>query len=269
MIRWIGIALLSIAGFAASFVAVLYLAPGGRGPSAPVERSVEYGSIEHNERFDDPSIMSGALTFGWGKQEPWGVWMAGREATITVETDARARDDVQLVLEGRGPGPGRPSRILTVSVNDTPVGEADLDPNRSDIARRMAIPRDVFNRRWPPAITLRVDTDEPQAFGVRRIDLRDSGRIRLTRGFVDGCEQGRVFGWATADDLSVPVIVSANGQRLAGRMKVVERPDLAQLRLPRDAGFELIFAAPLPKGTEVSVTFPGGRPLDHSPCRVG
>jgi hypothetical protein len=262
------IVLLSALCFAASFAAVLYLGPLAPPVRPTVVRNIEFGSIDAAERFDDPTVMSAALTDGWGKQEPWGVWMAGREATIAPETTVRARDDIQLILEGRGPAPGRRPRRLQVLVNDSSVGEFDLAASRGDVAQRLVVDKDVFNRRWPPAIRLRLDGDEPEGFGVRRISMRDASQIRLTRGFVDGCEEGRVYGWASADNLPVPVIISANGERLTGRLKSIERPDLARLSISSSAGFELEFAKPLPKGTEVHVVFPGGRPLDQSPCRI-
>lgn len=265
--RWPAILLLFCIGVAASFAVVVNLIPGGiRG--APTARAIDYDRIEHDERFDDPSILSNALTSGWGKQEAWGVWMGGREAAIVLETSARARADIQMILEGRGPPAGRPARLLQVLVNDSPVGEIELQPGRGEIARRLVVAQAVFDRRWPPTITVRLDDARPEGFGIRRVSLRDASQIRIARGFVDGCESGKVYGWATADDIAVPVIVTANGERLTGRMNVIERPDLAQLRLPRDAGFELVFPKPLPNGTEVHVSFPGGRPLDQSPCRI-
>lgn len=253
--------------FAVSFAAVFFLGGDSTTPSRNVPLPAQ-GSIDLMERFDDPSILSAAMTAGWGKQEPWGVWISGRQATVTLEPEARAREDVNLVFEGRGPEPGRAARLLRVLVNGTFVGEVELAAQRGDIARRLLIPQDALNRRWPPQITFELDQVDARGFGLRRVVLSDAARFRQARGFVDGCDQAKVFGWAMADDLATPVIIVANGERLAGRLRIVDRADLAAERLPRDAGFELTFSKPLPKGTDVHVTLPGGRTLEHSPCRI-
>lgn len=265
--RWLFVGLCLLLAFGASFATVFFLNGNAIVPASNVPLPA-LGSIDHMERFDDPSILSAAMTAGWGKQEPWGVWMSARQATVTLEPEARAREDVNLVFEGRGPEPGRAARLLRVLVNGTFVGEVELAAQRGDIARRLLVPHDALNRRWPPQITFELDQADARGFGLRRVVLSDAARFRQARGFVDACDQSKVVGWAMADDLATPVIVVANGERLAGRLRTIDRPDLAAERLPRDAGFELTFSKPLPKGTEVHVTLPGGRTLEHSPCRI-
>src|SRR5262249_6990057 len=154
--RWLLLGLGLLTAFGASFAAVLFLGSDVN----PLARSVPLpplGSIDHMERFDDPSILSSAMTAGWGKQEPWGVWMSARQATLTLEPEVRASEDVQLVFEGRGPEPGRAARLLRILVNNTFVGEIELAAQRADIARRLLVPQDALNRRWPPQIAFELD----------------------------------------------------------------------------------------------------------------
>ena len=138
------------------------------------------------------------------------------------------------------------------------------------LQHRFIIPQAVFNRNTPAIIELEESREDADVvLGLRSFTVREPPLLRAYQGTLDGCEGRKLWGWAIANDLPVPVVASIDGKPVEATFVNVLRPDLEAHALPNSAGFEITLANPVPDGSEVSVSFYGsdGHTLQNSPCR--
>jgi putative transposase len=230
-------------------------------PTAPVDTSIRlnsYGSVS--------TLLKG----GWDRPQPWGTWMSGNSASILLGFDALARGDVDLLLEARTqPLQGIEPPTVIVRFNDAELGRWQLPAQARRLRRRFIIPAAVFNRRTDAQLSFEIaaTSPTPTVFGVEGLSLRDARHLTDFKGFLDHCSQGKLVGWAIAENTAVSVTASVNGQPIKAVLTSMERPDLASKGLPDDAGFVLTPAQPIAAGSRVEVRFANGRPLIGSPCQ--
>jgi putative transposase len=248
-------------GLAAGFAFGIRGPAESRGPATvPVSMEVRltsYGGV------------SGMLEHGWDRPQPWGTWMSGNDASIILGFDGPAPGDVELLVEARAqPIPDKDSPTIVVRFNDAELGRWRLPAEARELRRRFIVPEDVFNRSTEARLSFAISADQPTptVFGVQSLQLRDARLLTNFKGFVDSCTQGKLVGWAIAEDTPVSIGASIGGEPVRAALTNVERPDLASHGLPIDAGFELTPATPITGGSTVDVRFANGQPLTGSPC---
>ena len=151
----------------------------------------------------------------------------------------------------------------------TPLPDADPPASESRKARRpcpvcSATEVEVLHTQH---LEIPAASPTPTVFGVEALSLRDARHLTDFKGFLDRCNQGKLVGWAVAENTAVSVTASVNGEPIKAVLSSLERPDLASHGLPDDAGFVLTPAQPIAPGSKVEVRFANGRPLMGSPCQ--
>ena len=233
---------------------------GGDSPSNGADAALPANSEIH--------VTSGMLDGGWDTSEPWGSWMTGKEARITVGLDGPSRADVALLIEGRTRLlPGKYPATLVVRFNSVELGRWHLPAQAGDVRRSFIVPLAVFNRTTEGQLSFEVLESAPTAaFGLQSVSVRDVRQLTGFRGSLESCTIEKFRGWAVTEDAPVSVGASVNGEPVAAVFSSVERPDLASHGLPTGAGFELRPEKPLPAGSTVEVRFADGHPVQGSPC---
>ena len=251
-----------IGGLVAGFAFGLESTPLDEGPATvPVDTSIRLTSY---------ASVSSLLDAGWDRPQPWGTWMTGNNASILLGFDGPARGDVDLLLEARTqPVEGIEPPTIIVRFNDAELGRWHLPAQARRLRRRFIIPEAVFNRSTDAHLSFEIPANSPTptVFGVEALSLRDARHLTDFKGFLDRCNQGKLVGWAVAENTAVSVTASVNGQPIKAVLSSLERPDLASQGLPGDAGFVLTPAQPIAPGSKVEVRFANGRPLMGSPCQ--
>lgn len=242
--------------FAAGFMGVDHVMSRAAPEPAPIQIDL---------RFNLADIQRRSIGPGWGEPERPGLWQNAPEAVVIIEAGA-AGGDVLLMIEGRGRGSADEAPAdIAVLVNGQNVGRWEWDGSDAPRFARFAVPKDAANRERPMRIAFRA---QRPILGLRRIGLRDLRPLAAFKGHLDLCEGQRVAGWAHADLLPAPVVVRLNGEPQDVRTRSASRPDLPAHGIPAEAGFDLVLPSAIKSGDEVEVTFPNGRRLVNSPCRL-
>ena len=159
---------------------------------------------------------------------------------------------------------------MIVRFNDAELGRWRVPEEARNLRRRFIVPAAVFNKSTAAQLTFAFAAKAPLSpvFGLEAVSLRDARLLHDYLGFVDSCKDGKLAGWAVAQGTGVSVAASIDGAPVAAAFVNTMRPDLAEHGLPKDAGFELTLAEPVPAGTAIDVRFANGRPLRGSPCKL-
>ncbi len=225
--------------------------------------------VDTSVRLNSFSAISGSLAKGWDKPQPWGTWMVGSQASVTLGVDGPSRGDVELLIEGKTqPVQGVDPPTVTVRFNDAELGRWQLPAQAGQLRRRFIVPAAIFNRGTDARVSFDLaSTPASGVFGVQALSLRDVRFLANFRGFVDTCTPEKLGGWAVADGAPVSVVASVDGKPIAAEWTNLERNDLASRKIPADAGFVLKPETPIASGSKVEVRFANGRPLNGSPCK--
>ena len=193
--------------------------------------------------------------------------MTGRKATLDAQVDGRAARDIRMFLAGRFSEDGA-SRQLHVKLNDRILGIAQPTGTDGLFAAEFQVPRSVFNKFHPVAISFEGDAADG-GFELSSVKLSDDkiGGFEY-QGFVDGCSRTQVSGWARDGPSPTPINILVAGRVIANIAPNIRRPDLESAGLPADAGFRYFPSAAFAAGDEITVTFENGVPLSRSPCIV-
>jgi hypothetical protein len=225
--------------------------------------------VDTSVRLNSYSSISGSMAKGWDKPQPWGTWMVGSQASVTLGVDGPSRGDVELLIEGKTqPVQGVDPPTVTVRLNDAELGRWRLPAQAGPLRRRFIVPAAIFNRGTDARVSFDLaSTPASGVFGVQSLSLRDVRFLANFRGFIDTCTQEKLGGWAVADGAPVSVVASVDGKPIAAEWTNLERNDLASRKIPADAGFVLKPETPIASGSKVEVRFANGRPLNGSPCK--
>jgi hypothetical protein len=235
------------------------------GLTYPLSFHSDFGPVHQSVRFDGRDVPA-LMDKGWGKQTANGIPMISKRASVLLGAEA-AKGDVELIVEGHVPAQTS-GRTLVVNVNDRIIGRWMLISSGDTVKRAFRIPRDIFNR----TPELRVDFESTGGkrlnWSLVAIEVQDMHRRPDAVGHVDVCSADRITGWATVGPIPSVVVVRVDGVEAAGSLVNVDRSDLVDHGYPRDAGYELVLDKKPAPGSTIDVSFPDGRPLIGSPCRI-
>lgn len=72
------------------------------------------------------------------------MWMSGPLARLRLDIDILARDDIQLIVEGRGALPGQRPRQLEIENNGGAIASLELAPDRGGNRHRQDTPLNSY-----------------------------------------------------------------------------------------------------------------------------
>ncbi len=227
--------------------------------------------VNMSVRADSFGDLTSTMDKGWSRPQAWGRWMTAGTASMMLGFDAPSRGDVELLIEARARiAKGQPEQTVIVRFNDAELGRWRVPEEARNLRRRFIVPAAVFNKSTVAQLTFAFAERAPLSpvFGLEVVSLRDARLLHDYLGFVDSCKDGKLTGWAVAQGTGVSVAASIDGTPVAAAFVSKMRPDLAGHGLPKDAGYELTLAEPVPAGTAIDVRFANGRPLRGSPCKL-
>jgi hypothetical protein len=261
-------------GLLSGAVAVRYLFPAPPPSTHEIITSDSPDFANRRYGFGIYDLKPDTLLNGWHTPENWGTRIRQAKATFRLPNSEPAGEDIELILDARikvksRADPKKHARLL-VRCNGVDIGSWPISTTSPQLQQRFIIPQSVFNRNTPAIIELEESQAGAEvAVGLRAFELRVPPLLRPFRGSLDGCDGRKVWGWAVANGLPVPVIASVDGEPVEAAFVNVLRPDLEANAFPNSAGFELTLANPVPAGSVISVSFYGseGQSLTNSPCR--
>lgn len=233
------------------------------------EEPIKAQRLDYEVLFDRERATPGIAAQGWGKANRAGLPLSQSSGTVSVPFNHSPSGDIYMMVKWRAKAAaGQTSVSVRLHVNNVDIGEWTVEPKEDDTSRLFLIPEAALKASVDYAVNIRVDVPSGAKFVLQSVSFRNSQEVEPYKGSVDHCAPGQISGWASGDNIAVPVKFVLNGQSVEGKLLVQLRPDLKRASAPVDSGFTFVPSQPLPAGSQIHISFANGRKVPGSPCAI-